>query len=57
MNPWFGRVAFLLGLIAMIAIRVPYGRSCAELEIVESKKKGRREIALLALMWITTTIS
>jgi len=55
MNPWFGRVAFLPGLIAMIAIRVPYGRSCAELEVVESQK-GRREIALLALMWITTTI-
>ena len=55
MNPWLGRVEFLVGLIAMIAIRIPYGKRCAELEVVESQK-GRREIALLALMWIATTI-
>jgi len=55
MNPWLGRVEFLVGLIAMIAIRIPYGKRCAELEVVESQK-GPREIALLALMWIATTI-
>jgi hypothetical protein len=55
MNPWLGRVEFLVGLIAMIAIRVPYGKRCAHREVVESQK-GPREIALLALMWIATTI-
>ena len=55
MNPWFGRVEFLAGLIAMIAIRIPYGKRCAELKVVETQK-GRREVALLALMWVATTI-
>ena len=55
MSPWFGRVEFLLGLVAMMAIRAPYARRCAKLSVVD-RQKGRREITLLALMWIATTI-
>ena len=55
MSPWFGRVEFLLGLVAMVAIRAPYARRCAKLSVVE-RQKGRRETTLLGLMWIATTI-
>ena len=55
MSPWFGRMEFLLGLVAMVAIRAPYARRCAKLSVVE-RQKGRRETTLLGLMWIATTI-
>ncbi len=51
MNPWFGEVAFIVGMIAMIVIRAPHGRQSGQVKVVESRK-GRLEIALLALMWI-----
>ena len=38
MNPWIGKVAFLLGLAALVAIRVPHDKRSKEAKIVESRK-------------------
>jgi protein-S-isoprenylcysteine O-methyltransferase Ste14 len=48
-NPWFGRMAFIVGMVAMMAIRAPHGRRSAQLKVVESRK-GRLEMALLAFV-------
>ena len=55
MNPWFGKAAFIVSLISMMLIRAPHGIRSVQVKIEESRK-GRLEIALLALMWITTLV-
>ena len=55
MNPWFGKAAFIVSLISMMLIRAPHGKRSGQVKIAESRK-GRLEIALLALMWITTLV-
>jgi len=54
-SPWFGKAAFVIGIIAMMIIRGPHGRRSGKVSIVESRK-GPLEITLLALMWIATLI-
>ena len=51
MTPWFGKGAFMAGMIAMMVIRAPHGRRNRQLNIVESRKGGL-DNALLALMSI-----
>lgn len=51
MNPWIGKLAFLLGLVAFVAIRVPHDKRSQEAKIAESRK-GVLEKALLVLMAI-----
>src|SRR5439155_26928713 len=55
MNTCFGKAAFTVSLIPMIFIRAPHGKPSGQVKIAESRK-GRLEIALLALMWITTLV-
>jgi protein-S-isoprenylcysteine O-methyltransferase Ste14 len=55
MNVWFAKVALLVGIAAMIAIRAPHGHRSAAVKVVESKR-GRLEIFLLALMWFGSLI-
>jgi protein-S-isoprenylcysteine O-methyltransferase Ste14 len=55
MNQWFGKAAFIVSLISMMLIRAPHGIRSGQVKIEESRK-GRLEVALLALMWITTLI-
>jgi protein-S-isoprenylcysteine O-methyltransferase Ste14 len=50
-TPWFGKAAFMAGMIAMMVIRAPHGRRSRQVNIVESRKGGL-ENALLALMSI-----
>ena len=55
MNPWFGKAAFIVSLMSMMLIRAPHGKRSGQVKIEESRK-GRLEVALLALMWITTLV-
>ena len=55
MNSWFGKAAFIVSLISMMLIRAPHGKRSGQVKIQESRK-GRLEIALLALMWFTTLV-
>ncbi|MDE3164211.1 MAG: isoprenylcysteine carboxylmethyltransferase family protein [Acidobacteriota bacterium] len=55
MNPWFGNAVFLTGILVLMIIRGPHGRRSGKVKIVESRK-GRLELALLAMMWIATMI-
>src|SRR5271163_2012814 len=55
MNPWFGKVLILVSLVSTVIIRAPHGGRSRKVAIVESRK-GRLEIALLALMWIAAMI-
>jgi protein-S-isoprenylcysteine O-methyltransferase Ste14 len=54
-NPWFGKAAFIVSLVSMMLIRAPHGKRSGQVKIEESRK-GRLEVALLALMWITTLV-
>ena len=49
MNPWIGKVVFLLGLVVFVAIRVPHDKRSKEAKISESRK-GILETALLVLI-------
>ena len=55
MNPWFGKLAVLVCLIAYIIIRAPHGRRSTSVPIKEDRK-GALEIVLLIGAWIGTTI-
>ena len=55
MNPWFGKITFLIGIGAMMIIRAPHGARSGKTRVSESHK-GRLEVALLTLMWIATLI-
>ena len=55
MNPWFGKAAFIVSLISMMLIRAPHGIRSGQVKI-EKSRKGRLEVALLALMSIATLI-
>jgi protein-S-isoprenylcysteine O-methyltransferase Ste14 len=51
MNPWIGKLAFLLGLVVSVAIRVPHDKRSKETKITESRKRTL-EKTLLVLMGI-----
>ncbi len=55
MNPWIGKATLLLGIAAIVAIRAPHGRKSTKIKVVKSKR-GKLEIALLALMWFGSVI-
>ena len=51
MNPWFGKVMVLSGIVGTMIIRAPHGRRSREIKVIKNKK-GKLEILLLALMSI-----
>ena len=55
MNPWFGKLAVLVCLIAYCIIRAPHGRRSPSIPIKEDRK-GVLEIVLLIGAWLGTTI-
>jgi len=55
MNPWFGKILVLFGIVSTVAIRAPHGRRHGKIKIVENRM-GSLEIGLLTLMWITMMI-
>jgi protein-S-isoprenylcysteine O-methyltransferase Ste14 len=55
MNVWNAKVALLIGIAAMIAIRAPHGNASAAIKVVESRR-GKLEILLLTLMWFGSVI-
>jgi protein-S-isoprenylcysteine O-methyltransferase Ste14 len=55
MNIWIGKIALLLGTVAVIAIRAPHGHRNAKVKVVQSKR-GKLELALLALMWLAGVV-
>jgi protein-S-isoprenylcysteine O-methyltransferase Ste14 len=55
MNPWLGKALILVGIVGVAVIRAPHGKRSGKVRVVESRK-GRLEIALLALMWITMMV-
>lgn len=55
MNVWIGKITLLLGTAAVIAIRAPHGHRNAKLKVVLSRR-GKRELALLILMWFAGAV-
>jgi protein-S-isoprenylcysteine O-methyltransferase Ste14 len=55
MNPWFGKILVLFGIVSTVAIRAPHGKRHKKINIVE-KRMGSLEIGLLTLMWIAMMI-
>lgn len=51
MNPWAGKLTFLLGMIVYIAIRVPHEKVSQSVPVQHSRK-GALETALLGLMML-----
>ncbi|MEQ1861538.1 MAG: protein-S-isoprenylcysteine O-methyltransferase [Chthoniobacteraceae bacterium] len=54
-NPWFGKIAVLVCLLAYIVIRAPHGRRNAAVPIKEDRNGGL-EIVLLTGAWIGSAI-
>jgi protein-S-isoprenylcysteine O-methyltransferase Ste14 len=54
-NPWFGKAAFLAGLVAVVVIRAPHGRQSGKVKVVESRRGGL-EVTLLAFMWVAMVV-
>src|SRR5260370_34004125 len=52
MNPWIGKIVFLVGLLVSVLIRVPHDKRSKGVRIAESRK-GALEKLLLTLMAIT----
>ena len=51
MNPWFAKAIVLASSLVMVVIRAPYGQRSRQIKVARSRR-GRLEIALLALAWI-----
>ena len=51
MNPWFAKAIVLASSVVMVVIRAPYGQRSRKVKVARSRR-GRLEIALLALAWI-----
>ena len=55
MNVWIAKITLLVGLVAMIAIRVPHAKKCAKIKVVESKR-SRPENVVFFLAWLGSMI-
>ena len=49
MNPWLGKIAILLGVVILIAIRIPHARRGRKVTVVETRQSVR-ETALHVLI-------
>jgi protein-S-isoprenylcysteine O-methyltransferase Ste14 len=50
LNPWFGKILFLIGMIASIAIRVPHDKISKETKNIYSGKDALEKILLLLML-------
>ena len=55
MPPWIAKATLLLGIVAVVAIRAPYGRRSSRVRIIKSKR-GKAEVALLSGMWLGSVV-
>lgn len=55
LDPWFGKAAMLGIIVAIVVIRAPFARQSRRIAIA-TKHHGRRESAVLALMWLGSVI-
>jgi protein-S-isoprenylcysteine O-methyltransferase Ste14 len=55
MSIWVGKIALLIGILAVVAIRAPHGKERSKIKTVESRR-GKLEIALLALAWLGSVL-
>jgi protein-S-isoprenylcysteine O-methyltransferase Ste14 len=55
MHLWIAKATLILDIVAVVAIRAPYGRRSSQLKIIKSKR-GRLEIVLLSAMWLGSVI-
>jgi len=55
MNPWFGKIAVFVSLLAFVLIRWPHGNRMGTVRVVEDRKGGL-EIGLLIGAFIGTTL-
>ncbi len=55
MHLWIPKATLILGIVAVVAIRAPYGRRSSQVKVIKSKR-GRLEIVLLSVMWLGSVI-
>ena len=55
MHLWIPKATLILGIVAVVAIRAPYGRRSSQVKVIKSKR-GRIDILLLSLMWLGSVI-
>jgi protein-S-isoprenylcysteine O-methyltransferase Ste14 len=55
MHLWIPKATIILGILVVVAIRVPYGRRSSQVKVIKSKR-GRLEIVLLSVMWLGSVI-
>ncbi len=55
MHPWIAKATLILGIVAVVAVRAPYGRRSSQTRVIKSKR-GKLEIVLLSLMWLGSVI-
>jgi len=55
MHPWIAKATLLLGIVAVVAIRAPYGRRSSRIKVIQSKR-GKAEITLLSAMWLGSVV-
>jgi protein-S-isoprenylcysteine O-methyltransferase Ste14 len=55
MHVWIAKATLLLGIVAVVAIRAPFGRRSSQIKVIESKR-GKLEIVLLSGMWLGSVI-
>jgi protein-S-isoprenylcysteine O-methyltransferase Ste14 len=55
MHLWIAKATLILGIVAVVAIRAPYGRRSSQIKVIKSKR-GRLEILLLSGMWLGSAI-
>src|ERR1022692_5067596 len=51
MHLWIAKATLILGILAVVAIRAPYGRRSSQIRVVKSERGGL-EIVLLSGMWL-----
>ena len=52
MNPWYAKAVVLAASVLLVAIRAPHGSRSTKVPVARSER-GRLEIALLTLAWIS----
>jgi protein-S-isoprenylcysteine O-methyltransferase Ste14 len=52
---WIAKATLILGIVAVVAIRAPFGRRSSQIKVIESKR-GKLEIVLLSGMWLGSVI-
>ena len=55
MHIWIPKATLILGIVAVVAIRTPYGRRSSKVKVIKNKR-GMLDIVLLSGMWLGSVI-